>query len=236
MSIWLLAVLVSSDATALQANFKQGEQLYKEGRVHEALPVFDALLAEPELAPALRTEAQKYQAFALYLMQLFPEAKESWLKLLRLNPGYELDPMWVSPELHAFFGRIKPPEAPPALVETTTIQPAAAPTTPPPAAAPLLEETVETKRGCGNVLCVVPFGVGQFANGRPVKGAAFAAVEAILIGANVGLYWQRANEFDRLGGLENPDAQRDRLTLQRTALVLFGVTAVAGILDAYLLP
>lgn len=238
MTFLLLALVAGPDAVVMQDKFKQAEQLYAEGRVHEALPAFDELLAEPDLAPALRIEAQKYQAFALYLMQLYPEAKESWLKLLRLSPSYTLDPMWVSPELHAFFGRLRPPDAPRAGPETPpdptpTPTPTPTPSKPDP---PVLVQPTEPTRGCGVVLCLVPFGVGQFANERVGKGVLFAAIEALSLGANVGLYMDRRREFENNGGLRDPSLQRDLFTVQRGALVVFGVSLVGGIIDAYLFP
>ncbi len=91
-------------------------------------------------------------------------------------------------------------------------------------------------RGCGVALCLLPFGVGQFANGRPGKGALFLGLGAALLATNVAMYQSRISELERRGHFADPPAARMKLQVQRGALLGAGAVAVLGVVDAFAWP
>lgn len=179
---------------------------YEAGRIKEALPMFDGLAKRDDLTAEQRGDALRYQAFSLYLLDLYPEAKQAWLRLLTVAPETRLDPDWVSPELYAFFSHIEPN-----------------------ANAALTAPVPEPARGCGVVLCAIPLGTGQFANGSVVKGAVFAGLEVGLLGTYIGLYASRQND-----DVLHPN--QTLLALEWTSLGLFVASVGLGIVDAYMSP
>jgi hypothetical protein len=140
----------------------------------------------------------------------------------------------VSPEFIAFFGRLEPParatdkdQAPgePRVSQKETHEGRPDGAQEPPVLAAQTEAPPE--RGCGILLCLMPFGVGQFANDQIVKGVIFAAAEAGFLATNIALYWA-----------QSPDRFVDdgALAVQRVSLILFFATIAVGIADAYLFP
>ncbi len=216
----VVACLLSAGDSA-PADLSRAALLYDEGRYDEALPLLDGLRKRPDLLPEVRVEVLRYQAFVLFLLALHKEAKGTWLELLTLVPDYPLDADRLSPEMVAFFSRVRP-EPPP--VEPTALSAPAAVAEPP--------------RGCGVGLCLVPFGVGQFANDQPVKGAIFAGLTTVLIGANVGLYQARMSKAPPKDSIywREPEQAERLLVMQRAALVGAALTMVAGVADAFLFP
>jgi pyruvate/2-oxoglutarate dehydrogenase complex dihydrolipoamide acyltransferase (E2) component len=95
----------------------------------------------------------------------------------------------------------------------------------------------EPVRGCGIFLCLVPFGVGQFANDQVVKGILFAGLEAAALAINLGMYWDRYGELTGNGGRFNDPSSADaKLTTQRVTFVSFFALMVIGVGDAFLFP
>lgn len=194
----------------------KAKRLYFAAQPRESLAILDRLAADPKQTELL--QVHRYQAYALFLLQLYDEARAMWLKVLELDPQFAPDPMQDSPEVVSFFGRIKlapKPEPTPVLVT--------------PAEDPFARKAVAppTTRGCGVALCLLPLGVGQFANGRLVKGTLFALLQAGAIGANAGLYWAQSAS-------ERPNATR--IALQRGTLVAAGLMFVVGVIDAFAFP
>lgn len=83
-------------------------------------------------------------------------------------------------------------------------------------------------------LSFVPFGVGQFANGRPKKAAAFLSSQVIGLGLNIGAFIgieaMRGND----GMFSAAGAHKARILryVQYAGLGIFVVSAVWGVLDA----
>jgi tetratricopeptide (TPR) repeat protein len=230
----LCLALCSAPAGGAEAALATAEEAYYEGRYSDAITALERVVERKDAKPAVQKAALKTIAFCQFLLGDNRAAKEAWLRLLAIDPEYKVDPVEASPEIVRFFERIKPAAAKPAS-EVITAAPAEPPAAvAPPAGLPAAEPTSE--RGCGVLLCFVPFGVGQFANGNLAKGALFAGLEALFLGTNVTLYWDRVNEFNRYGGFRDPEAAETKFTLQHVALVLFGVTALAGAVEAYLFP
>jgi hypothetical protein len=249
LDAWAVGLLVLSLTTALaaapdpgSAKLNRARDLYYAGRYREALPLLDAIASDTSAKESERIDGLKYQAFSLYLLKLHDEAKVPWLKILSLKPGYELDPIEVSPELIAFFRRIKPPESgrspPPATPSpvvpepTSTPPPDDGPSTPP-APAPEAPAAAPAAPGCPAWLCVVPFGAGQFANGSPGKGLIFAGTELAFLVGNITLYWLRLLNYERDGIIRDQTASDRAYVTQHVFLGLFVATAVTGVIEAF---
>jgi tetratricopeptide (TPR) repeat protein len=196
---------------------ERGIELYYAGKLDEALAIFDRLAIAKNTPRRIRVAALVHKAFVLYLFKLHDEARQVWQQVLELDPTFALDPVEVSPELMSFFGPPGPGRQPAPAVSVDPSEPSAAP-----------------DRGCGVALCLVPFGVGQFANDRPLKGALFAGAETLLLAANVGFYWAARSESERDGGSRS--TAETYYLVQRVSFGLFAATAAWGILDAFLLP
>ncbi len=222
----LLLVLMlgaAEDAVAAEprrTRTREAQDLYFEGRYAEAVTALDRLLAAPDLDAKTLEVALRYRAYALYLAGRKNEARDTWRQLLRLAPSYAPNPVEVSPEMVRFFAEAgrgfdpsQPPEAPP----------------PTPSVAPI-EPTELEPAACHPALCLVPFGVGQLGNEQYAKAAVFFVLEAGLLTLNLATEQVRVKVYRDESGVD--DARR-QLMIQRTALVLFGATAVLGIADAF---
>lgn len=247
-------------AAAVAAKIARAKALYRDGRIEESLALIDQIRKHSQLDNGQRIELLKYQAFSLFLMSLYTDAKKAWLQLLVLDPTYHLDPVDVSPELVAFFGRVKPRKLPPVAApvapggaksgpaaaassakgSTTTEELQAAPGNLQPPTAPrppyVKAPVTAPARGCGTLLCLVPFGVGQFANGRYLKGSLFAGAEVALLVANIALYWSRVSSYDQHGYFTNLSAADRSFAAQEVMAGLFAATAVGGVVDAFVFP
>jgi hypothetical protein len=220
------------------------KEAYFEGRFQDAVSALGDILDTADLPRSLRIEALKYQAFSFFVLKRSGEARSTWIKILQLDSKFAPDPVEVSPELLEFFRGVtadyrksqSPPPAstpPPAVIDA---QPA---TTPPPNApgpsGPTPPPTWEGKqRGCGIALCLLPLGVGQYANARYVKGVIFTSVELITLGMNVGLYWLNQSQLNAAGVPKDQAAFDKNFRMQNVFFGLFVASAVLGILDAFI--
>lgn len=249
LSLLLVTGVQAKQRRTIKQLLNEGKRLYREAQFMEALEQFDKVAARPNLKSGVQVELHQYRAFCFFVLGGHAQAEQEWQKLLTMKPGFELDPDEVSPEFVKFFGAIgatvEPPEPEPAApVETSPPDPdpwESEPTEeivarPVDETATIDEQTAldapKTERGCGLWLCAVPFGVGQFANDRPIKGAIFAALEVGFLAANLGLYWNRVATYDREGAV----VADQNLLAQRVFFGLFLGTVAVGIVDAYLFP
>jgi hypothetical protein len=145
--------------------------------------------------------ARQYLGACHFLLDDRTRAESEFAKTLALDPEHKLDPGVFSPAIVQFFEDVRArtglglrpreePRASPTPSPVPSPSPAAPPTAagpPPPAPPPL-------------ALAFVPFGVGQFANAQPLKGAAFAIVE-------VGLFVTAAVAFVTFQGLQCPPTE-----------------------------
>lgn len=199
LTAWLAVANPGADVDA-------ATELFRAGQYRQALALLDAALADSKLPDNERTRALEHQAFCLFALELYPQARDTWRALRRLAPTHSIDPNKVSPEFVSFFRRA---EEGPLVGAVAVEQPA-----------PAVEVV-----GCAPFLCALPFGTGQFVNDQPIKGSLFLAIEALSLATNLGLYWAQSPT-------EPPS---DRYTLaQHAALGTFALAAVIGILDAYL--
>jgi hypothetical protein len=174
-----------------------------------------------------KVECLKLRAFSLYLLNRRDEARAAWLELGKLAPGYRPDPIEVSPELVKFFGAIDT-TAPPRAASPPPSQPPAGPST----TAALTPAPVVAEGGCAVVVCLVPAGVGQFANGDVMKGTLLATGEVTMLGLNIGMYMSRAADY-RHGPIDDAK-DRKKSWVQHGALVGFLALTAFGIVDAFM--
>lgn len=96
---------------------------------------------------------------------------------------------------------------------------------------------VTHERGCGIALCLLPVGIGQFANGQVVKGVIFAILQPLLLGLNIGFYyWNQGDIISTSNGApvyRDPAAAQDRYIAQLAFFGGFVGAVVLGIIDAF---
>lgn len=224
----LPALCQAKDAPAkAPTSVAHAKDLYYQGRYQEAVYELEDVLARSKLPQAQRIEALKTEAFCLFLLKLNKEASGVWRKLLAIEPNYRLDPVQTSPEILGFFRRVG---------EAYRAHHTAAHAHHTAGAPPDLAAGASTRRGCGVFLCMVPFGVGQFANGRLGKGLAFAGAEVVFLALNIGLFWHNKSLVDAQGRITDPTAHQLTYVLQMVSLGGFVVSAILGVIDAYVFP
>jgi hypothetical protein len=217
------------DATR-SSKLSRARDLYFAGRYQEALPLLDAIASDTGARETDRIESLKYQAFTLYLLKLFGEAKATWRTLLALKPDFELDPVEVSPELIAYFSRIKAIEPSSTSRGPPTPRPTPGGEQPDPGPPAVAEPEAH---GCPAWLCLIPFGAGQFANGSPAKGLLFGGAELAFVAGNIALYWARVLSFERDGIVRDETASNRAYVMQHVFLGLFVATAIGGVVEAF---
>lgn len=200
-----------------------GKELYFAGQYGEALFALEELALDTAASLAARVLALKYAAYCYFVLGSKEQARDAWLRLLALDPEFRMDPVEVSPEFVEFFAKLAPqasatPQGDPPSTESA----GASPETP----------RVST-RGCGVWLCLVPMGVGQYANRKIGKGLIFTALEIVSLGLNAGFYWSLRLEREQYGGYRD-QATADRLyALQHAFFGLFVASTLVGMIDAF---
>lgn len=238
-----VAPAAGKEAQAIKGQIQAARQAYYEGRASDALPLWEKLLEQRDLEHAQRIEILRFRAFTFFVLHRLEAAADAWRALQVLDPTARVTPNEASPEFVQFFNGIVPAPVP-TNAEAPPDTPDAQPTDPqlkgssadPPGArlnanqqpASLAEPDLQEEvRGCGIVLCLVPFGVGQFANGSWVKGIIFSALQVGGLATNIGMYW---------GQSDHVPASEVYLAVQHAAFGVFAAALVAGILDAFLFP
>lgn len=152
--------------------------------------------------------ARQYLGACYHLLDDKEKAKAQFSMLLALDPQHKLDPEVFSPALVEFFEQVRT-ETGLGLAGRTQNEGTRARERPVKGAAPG-SESVRTELDPGQgrarpplALAFVPFGVGQFNNRQPVRGALFAAGE-------IGLFATAAATFVMFNNLKLPDEQRDQ--------------------------
>lgn len=189
---------------------ERGKDLYFENDFQAAVDILERTLADGCLPDDLKVRALQYKAFSLEALNKHSPARATWAQLLELQPDFRIDPADASRELIEAFKDVR-----------------AAPINPLP---PALDQPA---RRCGVALCMVPFGIGQYANGRPAKAYLFAGLSALLLTGNIASHYAMTAEFDKG---RNQQAVNRYCYMQNTFLGLFAATAAAGVIDAFLFP
>jgi hypothetical protein len=186
--------------------------------------------------------ARQYLGACYFLTDLKSKAEAEFAKILALDPEHKLDPQVFSPALVQFFEdvrartglelrRAKSEPAPP----KSTADPAAGPPADPARAKTDLALAPRPPLA----LAFLPFGVGQFNNDQPVRGALFGGLEvALLTTALTTFLMFNSLQVTDLGNGQvqvRPEDKDRAATLQTISLSTFyaglGVAAL-GIVEA----
>lgn len=228
----VLAVALSTPGSELA----EAVEDFEFGEHAAAVEKLEALLGPPMQLSARAdvVQARAYLGAGQALMGRESEARSTFSLLLAIAPEHQLDRAVFPPSVVKLFAEVRTAsglDALPTPPEPDEVEPEPPPP-PPPALPTVTRETMV--EGHSPVLAFVPLGVGQFANGHPVKGALFAASE-------VGLFGAALASFMAFEGLKSPDGTFGEAdvgsaeTLQTVYLTTFwvgvGVTAL-GIVEA----
>jgi hypothetical protein len=149
--------------------------------------------------------ARQYLGACYHLLDDKEKAKAQFSMLLALDPKHKLDPEVFSPALVEFFEEVRTETG---LALQKSDEPrrggSEADAAKKPDASGGASAAAELKPGRANPplpLAFVPFGIGQFNNRQPVRGALFAAAE-------VGLFATAITTYLMFNGLKVPDDQR----------------------------
>lgn len=242
----------------------EGEDLYFSGNYEEALFMLEELAQQEKVDQQIRVKALKYIAFCYFLLEAKEQAKEAWYRILEIEPGYKLNDVDESPEFVKFFNPIEAGQTgggeaegggsegtgegdageggedgagtaagdEPEVINAKTGEAEGGTQVkkeiPPP------HEEIENERGCGIVLCLIPGGIGQYANGQIVKGIIFTTLEAALLGLNIGFYYWNESERDpTTNTYRDIGAATDRYWAQIGFFIGAVATAIFGVIDAF---
>lgn len=223
-----LAIVGVATAGAVDDSLAIGKEFYHEGEYGQALAIFSEIHGKPELTRAQRIDCLKHLALTLYLTSKADEAKAYWLQLLAIDPDHEFDRDWDSPVLIEYFEKIEPPEKP------ATDDPSPEPETPNGGDETPPDDTVV--RGCGIVLCLIPFGVGQFANDSYIKGTIIAVFEIGLFAAALAILIERQITYDSNPYGLDAAADSDKAIAQNVIFFSGVGVVIFGVVDAFLFP
>lgn len=197
--------LLAAAADRPEAIFKSAIEDFEFGEHYQASEKLRSILEPPKLSS--REDlivARQYLGACYHLLGDKMKAKQQFTMLLALDQKHKLDPEVFSPALVEFFEEVRREVGIEAVHEPEREDP-------PPkredrenrenrenknAAEVTVEKPLpEVKSKPPIALAFIPFGVGQFSNRQPVKGAMFAVGE-------VGLFATAAISYAMLGGLK----------------------------------
>lgn len=225
-----LSLPAASRAATPEEDFQAAENTFRfqdYARAVERLrPLLypDVRLSQPEQV----VKAHEYLAACYHWLGQDKDMEDESIALLTLNPAHRLDAFYYPASLIAKFEAVRK-----RLVELHVIE--ADPVPKPPADTVKCERTEETvvKRHWGPNL--IPFGVGQFLNGRDTKGALFLSGQVATLGLNIAS-WVAIESLrgdDGYFTANNARTARDLRIVQYVGLGTFAALAVWGIVDAF---
>lgn len=189
--------LIAAAADQPEAIFKSAIEDFEFGEHYQASEKLRSILEPPKLSS--REDlivARQYLGACYHLLGDKMKAKQQFTMLLALDQKHKLDPEVFSPAMVEFFEEVRREVGIEAVHEPEQRDP------PPPkrddkkAADVTVEKPLPSVKDKPPIaLAFVPFGVGQFSNRQPVKGAIFAVAE-------VGLFATAAASYAMLGGLK----------------------------------
>ena len=194
----MLSVLVVSALAQAQVVPEREVQIIKAlfdaGNYANTLKRADETLGVPGFSDAQRVELFRMAGLSAFNLSDLPGAKQRLLALLQLDPDYVLDPFVVPPPAIVLFEQLRTENAPTLNVirqmiamraEQEKRTKAEEERRRAEAAKPVLVRTIEKRSLLVNF---VPFGVGQFAQGRTLWGTVFAVGEGLLAAVSVGAF------------------------------------------------
>jgi len=231
-------------------DFEKARSAYESQDYAKAAGLFQALAGGdvPQLTNrSLVLESKKYLGASYLFLGKIQQAEQEFTRLLRMDPGYLLDPLAFPEEVQRLFARVKMQleaerraseeerkreEQRIAREQTERAQQERERWEKLTRLAEV--EIVQEKRS--RWLALVPFGAGQFQNGHSALGAVLAVTEGSLLALSVVTYVLH----DHLRGQRpKPNEVEDARLAERgfrytnqISFALFAVVAVAGIIDA----
>lgn len=254
MSLGLFGVVAPGWVSPAHANdfedFEKARSAYEAQEYTKAAKLFEALAGGdvPQLTNrSLVLESKKYLGASYLFLGKLSQAEQEFTRLLRMDPGYLLDPLAFPEEVQRLFARVKmqldaerlASEAQRKLEEQRTAREHSERTEREQLRWTELTqlaqvETVHETRS--RWVALVPFGAGQFQNGHESLGAVLAVTEGSLLALSMVTYVLH----DHLRGQrpkpsEIPDARLAEQGFRYTnqiSFALFAIVAVTGIIDA----
>jgi hypothetical protein len=220
--LWLSISLLAFPARGLAQTPEEQYELARNAFTYQDYDKVIALLApllDPE--PRLPTvemvlQAREWLGAALWWKGDKVGFKQQVTRLLQGDAAFELDSFYYPPEMVKEFSELKT-----ALGELNIIK-----TDKPvrPKTRLVVEKTVTRRPAITNWL---PFGIGQFVNGKKAKGGLFLAGQLVFLGANIAA-WSVMYARDLTG-----DSRTAALAVMYGGLGGFGALWIGGIVDSY---
>lgn len=179
----LLGLLLATAALAADERLDDAIELFNRAEFAKARDRLVGLSDAPNLSDASRQKALTYLAASYHALGDSASAKAQLKLLARRYPKAKVDPDTFLPEVIALWKQARrevaqePPASPP-MPPPPVLRPVAPPT--PTLAAPAPRPLLPPPPPLG--MAFVPFGVGQFANRQPGKGALFLTGEVAAFG------------------------------------------------------
>lgn len=188
-------------------------------------------LMRPLLYPSLKLvdrqvqlKAREYLGTASWWLDDKGSFNQEMTWYLIMEPGAELDPFFYPPEMVKDFQDLKLQ-----LLDMNVIKPAdSSPENVDPGEAGQVQIVEKLRIERSPVVAFVPFGVGQFVNDQPGKGAFFLTSEAVCLAANIGSWLF----MSRSGG--GGDLRTAAIGTMYGSFGLLLVLATWGVVDARL--
>jgi hypothetical protein len=226
----LLATTSPAVAGAPEDEFQKAENTFRfqdyAKAVQQLRPLLypDVRLASPDLV----VRAHEYLAACYHWLGDERKMEDEFTALLTLAPQHRLDSFFYPPSLIERFEAIRKK-----LIGLHVIE--AEPAPKPPVDLIKCERTEETIVRRSWVPNLVPFGVGQFLNGRNTKGALFLTGQTLSLALNIAA-WVSIESLRGSDGYYSPrnaGVARDLRIVQYVGLGTFAALAVWGIVDAF---
>jgi tetratricopeptide (TPR) repeat protein len=231
-------------------DFEKARNAYESQDYARAAKLFEALAGGdvPQLTNrSLVLESKKYLGASYLFLGKVPQAEQEFTRLLRMDPGYLLDPLAFPEEVQRLFTRVK---------RQLDAERRASEEERKREEARLSREQIErsdrerkrwqqltdlaqiekVQEVRSRWLALVPFGAGQFQNGHASLGAVLAVSEGSLLALSVVTYVlhdhlrgqrPKANDLE-----EARLAERAFRYTNQISFALFALIAVTGIVDA----
>jgi hypothetical protein len=224
----LLAAVQPAIASTPAEDFAQAENTFKFQDYEKASKMIEALLYPKMMLedPALQIKAHEYLAACHFWLDNKGRMEEEFTALLTQAPLHELDAFYYPPALITQFQTLKL-----RLIELHILDPEKARVDTKPECTITIEEIKKRSK----LPMIVPFGVGQFVNGKKTKGALFLTGELVFLGMNIGA-WAGAESLRGADGFysaADADTARKLRIVQYVGLGAFVAVAVWGIIDAF---
>lgn len=239
MVIWLVApaaALVAPQDTApvdepsVEEQLRRARNEYAYGNYAKAAELLEGLLYPMRLySDAQVIEARRFLALSYYLLGRRENVREEFVKILYLDPDYELDPFTIAPPVISLFETVRRELKSELDVIRQRISERQLEKVQPEGILRTVETRIVERSDWATLL---PFGVGQFQNGDTAWGVGFAVTQGLLLALNIGAYmWlltlddYRPDEEALVNGLR---------IAQYASLAAFGVTWSFGVVHARL--